>query len=727
MNFLDLAGLSPVSTPAYVQALGLEDTVPIYPEHRLVFLKRLREGAGVHVYTGPSGAGFWLPVSIEVHVDVVPDGYELRERCAPDMEWALQAVGVSPLLARGLARRYVAKEPSKTLRLYDKWQEAKALLEQYACTTGETIVVQASHIEAVTDPAEQLALLDRLEDVALDWEWDIDTLYPEGLSAATADRTWYLPVVSLDYEAPAGHGFRLREKVADVIRTARTIWHNAKADLGSQLPGDPVDAHGARLDDTLVAAFVAGEHELGLKELGRRLLGLDPLGYPGPMRALPLATCARYGGADARNTYDLYGVLRKRLEEREQLRIYTDIERPIIPLLTSMERYGHPVDAARLAVLRDNFQALEDGLRSLYWQRERVDISKDAGIRALVKRRWGYDPGSVKRDVLSKIQGDWMDGIIGYRQVRHRRRGFLTKHYQRWVAAGCPEDFRLYAEFTQAGRQDEHDARSFKRAPRSGRLSSGGGDGLNFQNQPGDIRDIFIAPPGCVVWAYDYDQLEVRIAAARSADAAQLEAVLSGDPHQDFVDRIFGLTGQTIARVAAKQGNFNAAYGGHVDMLRTILQKQRVFLDDDSLLTIVEAHKMAYPDYYRYGEDVVRFAKMTGYSETAYGRRRYDDDLFSSDNRTALHAERALINHTIQGTAADMLKIAMRLAVPVLKKYGAHLAIQAHDELEGWVPAEAAADFDREMKAVLGSLTLPGMQFSVSGGYGRTWDEAKGA
>ncbi len=723
MNFLDLAGLASAPSEAYIAALGLEDTIPIQPANRLTFLKRLREGAGVHVYTGPRGAGFWLPASIEVHVNVVPDDYELREREQPGLSWALQAVGVSPILARGLAQRYEDKEPTKALRLYDKWLEAKELLARYEQTTGETIIVEASHIEAVTDPAEQLALLDRLEDVALDWEWDIETLYPEGLSAATADRTWYLPVVALDYEAPRGHGQRLREKVADVVKRTRTIWHNAKADLGTQWIGDPLDAFGAHLDDTLVMAFVAGEHDLALKPLGRGLLGRDPLDYPGPMRDLLLATGTRYGGADARNTFDLATRLTGRLAEREQTKIYTDIERPIVPLLTSMERYGHPISPARTQELLDNFSGMEEGLRSRFWAEEHLDLAKDKDTRELVRRRAGYDPGTCKKEALAKIPGDWMDNVLAYRQLRHQRRAFLAKHLDRWRAEGSPEDFRIYTQFNQAGAADAHDMRSFKKAPRSGRLSSSGG--VNLQNQPTSIRSIFTAPPGCVTWALDYNQLEIRIAAARSGDPGMIAAALSGDFHGVFQRKIHEFSGQMIEKVAAKQGNFNANYGGYIDMLRTILQKQRVFLDDETLLLIVDAHKKAYPGWYTYGEDVVRFAQMTGYSETAYGRRRYDDDIRSADNRTALGAQRALINHTIQGTAADMLKIAMRLCVPVLQKYGAHLAIQAHDELEGWVPVEAAEAFMAGMKVVLSSLTLPGMTFSVSGTYGATWDEAK--
>jgi DNA polymerase-1 len=161
-------------------------------------------------------------------------------------------------------------------------------------------------------------------------------------------------------------------------------------------------------------------------------------------------------------------------------------------------------------------------------------------------------------------------------------------------------------------------------------------------------------------------------------------------------------------------------------MLRTILQKQRVFMDDDNLAVVVEAHRSAYPGYYQYGEQVAAWADINGgYAETMFGRRRYDEDVFSADTRTRLHAQRALLNHTIQGTAADMLKIAMRLAVPVLKYYGAHLALQVHDELEGWCDQEVIepflADFDRAISVV----QLPGMVFEVDGGYGRTWKEAK--
>lgn len=758
MKFFDTEGISPNATAEYVAALGVEDATPIAAEHRITMLKRLREGAGVRVITGPEGCEFWLPVSVEVRIVVAPDGYEMQDRCEANLEWALRVQGLTDLAARGLAKRFeeTGKEPTPKAKVYPKWEAAKELLEAYSQYTDEygSIIVEASHIEAVTTEHEQLALLDTLQGtpVGMDYEWNIAPEYPlyqpEGFSVATADRTWYFPLKALDFELPDEYGDVLRRKVMERILDTPTVWHNAKADLGSQWLGAPLDAFGAPLHDTLVMAFVAGEHELSLKALGRSRLGRDPLDYPGAMRTLSLETCRRYGGADARNTYDLFADLYRTLNERSQMAIYEDIERPIVPLLTDMERYGLPIDVPRLRVVRDILDADAERIRQFYLDTEKLDIAKDKDIRELVKRRTGYDPGTVKEAALAKHEGEWMDNIIRFRKVRHRKRSFAEKHIAKWEALGEPTDFRLMTSFNQAGAADQHEQRSFKKAPRSGRLSSSspdyiypgliGAPGGNNQNQPNEgvdgtfmagvpgLKDIYVAPPGNLLWAIDYKQLEIRIAAARSRDPNLMEAVQSEDgPHVDFVNRIHRMTGQKIAKVAAKQGNFNAQYGGHVDMLRTILQKQRVFMADPELLTIVEAHKEAYAGYHGYTDQVVAFARQHGYSETAFGRRRYDEDVFSTDTRIRLHAERALINHTIQGTAADMLKAAMRLAVPVMKHYGAHMALQVHDEIMGWCPEEVIEDFYADLCRVIQPVQLPGVEFGVDGGYGRSWKDAK--
>lgn len=722
-------------------------------------LKRLREGAGVHVLTGPEGAAFWQAVSVEVRIDVVPDGFAHQERCDPDMGWALQVVGVSPTAAAGLVRHYIeaGKEPTDRAAIRPKWDAAVALLAEYETYTSEygAIVVEASAITAVTDAAEALALLDKVETVAMDYEWNIDgniapMFEPEGLSVATADRTWYIPVIAKDFAQYFGFEDELRAAVQRTILRTPTVWHNAKADLGTQWQGPPLDAFGAPIHDTLVMAFVAGEHELGLKSLGRSLLGRDPLDFPGTMRDLPLDTCTRYGGADARNTYDLFGVLFQRLHAREQWAVYDEIERPIIPLIVDMERYGVPMDPAAAITMRDALVVDEERIRSLFLASDELDIAKDKDIRELVKRRVGYDPGSVKQEALAKIPGEWMDLVLRYRKVRHRRRGFADKQIAKWEAAGRPEDFRLYTSLNQAGAADQHETRSFRKAPRSGRLASSspdrlppggvGAPGGNLMNQPNEGNDggfmegvpgskgIFVAPPGHLIWALDYKALEMRITADLSGDENMRAAVMSADgPHIDFQQRIFALSGLKIAKVGAKQGNFNAAYHGKEDMLRTILQKQRVFLTDEELHIIVESYDKAYPGIRRYDDSIISWAKLHGYSQSAFGRRRYDEDIFDNDRRISGHAERALVNHAKgQGTAADMLKIAMRLAVPVLKHYGAHMALQIHDEIMGWAPADTIEEFMYNLRLAIAPVQLSGaVLFEVDGGYGRTWKEAK--
>ena len=722
-SFLDLAGLSPHCTPEYIKALAI-DAVPIAPEHRLIFLKRLREGANVRVYTGPTGAAYWLPVSIEVHVQVIPDGYEYTERCDPGLEWGLRVQGLSDTLARGMVRHYSSSRPTGKHKLSNAYNQAEQLIGAYAYTEQQTaIVVHASPIEIVTDPVAQLELLSKVELCAMDYEWNEETLAPEGLSVATHDHTWYLPLIATDYVCDSDQPRRLRLAVADTVRRTPTIWHNGKADIKSQWPKSPLDAFGCDIHDTLVMAYLAGETDLSLKSLTRKYLDREPLNYPGSMAKLSLAVGARYGGADSRNTYDLFPVLWKKLEERQQLNVYETIERPLIPLLADMEQGGHPIDLFAAENLAKNFLSMESGIRSRFWAEEHLDIAKDADIRELVRRRTGYDPGSCRKEALAKIQDLWMDSILAYRQLRHQRRSFLDKHIAKGQGSRL---LYLYTDFNQAGLPDESDTRSFRNAPRSGRLSSSGG--VNLQNQPTSIRSIFVPPsPYHVIWCVDYSQLEYRIGAAITGDKAMIADINSGDPHEATRLRIAELTGVDIGRVAAKGANFGGSYGGHEGALRRTLEKQRAFLDNDTLTAAVNTRKAAYPDYYTYADRVVDFGRITGYAETHFGRRRYDPDIQSTDSRTAAHLGRAFINHTLgQGVAADMLKLVMIKAVPVLRKYEAHLAIQAHDELEGWVLRERAEPFLNELTEAMGTVTIPGIAFPLTVGIGDTWEEAKG-
>ena len=112
-----------------------------------------------------------------------------------------------------------------------------------------------------------------------------------------------------------------------------------------------------------------------------------------------------------------------------------------------------------------------------------------------------------------------------------------------------------------------------------------------------------------------------------------------------------------------------------------------------------------------------------GTAKRTTGAEAYDPDLWATDRQAQAHAERALVNHTIQGTAADVLKIAMMQVLPTVLKYGAHISMQVHDELCGWVPAEHADLLIEEVRATMESIKLPGVNLRVTGGAASNWSE----
>jgi DNA polymerase-1 len=253
---------------------------------------------------------------------------------------------------------------------------------------------------------------------------------------------------------------------------------------------------GKPIEDTIVLAYLAGEPLLGLKELTSKLLGREAMDYPGSLENKPVELQARYACSDTRNTYDLYHHFMARLDA-DTRRAYETIERPLVPVIADMERDGSPVSLYRINVLQKEYRRLEDALRSFCWQRWRRDVSNDKETRALLTDLLGYDPGTLDQRVLSRIQEEWMDVIIGYRKIRTIRRNYLDKYARRFVTEDAISDGQgveptLKARFNQAGGSSSLSGRNFKSAPRTGRLSSAD---PNLMQVAPHIRSIFIPPP----------------------------------------------------------------------------------------------------------------------------------------------------------------------------------------------------------------------------------------
>lgn len=755
-----------------------------HPESEVVtnpirLLAQLREGAGVTVVCGPRGIPFWKGVSHEVRVRVEPDGYDVRGRTV-GMQWALEAQGV-----KGTdAARLVKNPPKLTTHGYMKdYLAATALLSTLESVSAETLIESTVPVSIVKEDIA-LDLLEGFKDragrygdedpLALDWEYNKKTHALVGLNITAPIRrgdeyreeNLYIPVRGADYTAPASFGPRLQAAVAALHDAGvYTVYHNGKSDLSVCAPEgrDPLTFYGSPIHDTIVMAYVLGYGELGLKELTLEVLGRYAQQYPGELEDLPIGLAARYGAAgDTKNTLDLYRALREALIERDQWGVYDKIERPIVPLVASMEWAGQPVRADVLAGLSADVEQTLRGLEQHVWQKCRIDISSDKGQLEFLTRMLGYNPGTVSNDKLAtKSEEAWLDTHIGYRKLNHSNRAFLVKHRQRWERAGRPLDFRAYSSFNQAGSADERDERTFKRAARTGRFTSSSlhRDGVevgfgNLQNQPGLIRAAFVAP-ACpvhgyetdfecwtcfVFWSLDYSGLEMRIGAAMSGDPEMLRVLLEqcpdaednedcphtpkhGDPHGQFQYKVFELVGILIERTIAKNWNFGSNYGAGPDTQMKTLAKARAFIDYVTAQMLDKAHHEAYATYHAFNKTEQVKAVERGYSETYFGRRRYDPDLRSADSETLGHAKRAAGNMPVQGTAADLMKIVMGESVPILLRYNAHLSMQVHDEIAGWVPAPVAAAFIEEMKALMQSKKIKGLPMKVSGGFGHSWAE----
>ena len=716
-TYLDVEGLThngPVV--AYAAAINISGVV-ISGHERLRLLASLHEGAGVTVLTGPLGAPFWSYVSPEIRIRIVPDGTEYTNRAVSATHWSYLASGCSVQQAKELLGRETP--PTENHRLYAQYRASQSILGELLALDVSPIVTDDLNVQIVENEDEQFRLLDSLEEVftSLDWEWvPEENNRPIGISVSTLESNYYLPASS--------NG--LRDKVYQAnLSGMRTVWHNARSDLGTQSPVDPINWK--PVDDTLLLAYLVQEPELDLETLAKKYNNTDlNKRLRGPLKDYSLALQARYACADSRATYDLFFKLRDKLSSTHQYHVYETLEKPLVPVIASMERYGQPVSPDALNELYTELVEKEEELLQQGFARWNLDISDDTQTKESIKRELGYDIGSVDQRILSKIPDDWMDIILSYRKTRTLRRNFVEKHLARWSERGFPADYRVFPSFNQAGSADELTGRNFKAAPRTGRLSSSGD--VNFQNQPRGIRRVFVAPPGQLLVSLDYAALELRIAAAVSNDPTMLSIFNNGDDIHNFMqDAIMRTTGKMVSRTGAKNGNFNVGYGGTADMLVTISAKERAHLSYEDAKAIVDTHHSTYTGYWGWYDRLLTQARVLGYTETLLGRRRYNDDLFSQDSTLKGHAERAALNHIIQGTSADLVKQAMLDTIPVVKAYGAHLAAQVHDSMLYWCPADTAKYFLEAVKDVMQSINLPGIKLVVHGGVGNTWSEAEAA
>lgn len=500
--------------------------------------------------------------------------------------------------------------------------------------------------------------------------------------------------------------------------------------------------HVAPIDDTMVMSFdldagrsedgIGGGH--GMDELATRHLGHTTLTFKEicgtgkkaiPFGEVPLDRATRYAAEDADVTLRLHRILRPRLADEGSTRIYERVDRPLIPVVASMERNGIRVDRERLAGLSAEFSAaigaLEREIFDLCGQEFTIGSPKQLGD--VLFEKLGYKGGRKGKSGQYSTDQTILEGLaaqgagVASKVLEWRQLSKLRSTYTEALQAAInPETGRVHTSYSLVGAQ-------------TGRLSS---TEPNLQNIPirtnigRQIREAFVAEPGNVLLSADYSQIELRLA-AHMADVPPLKAAFAAgeDIHARTAQEMFGVVDRDT-RGRAKTINFAILYGISRWGLGT-----RLGVPADEAQAMIDRYFERFPGIQRYIHETLERVRERGYSQTLFGRKTWFPRINAKNQAERQGSERAAINAPIQGTSADIIKRAMARMGPALADAGlhdVHMLLQVHDELVFELPegdvTRASPVIERVMaEAALPSVTLD-VPLGIEIGSGHSWEAA---
>ena len=496
--------------------------------------------------------------------------------------------------------------------------------------------------------------------------------------------------------------------------------------------------HGIRLagirHDTMLQSYVLEAHrshnmdDLAERHLGRGTIRYEDVCGKGASQIgfdeVALDRATEYAAEDAEVTLALHQALWPRLEKLPQLRnIYEAIEIPVSKILFEMERTGVLIDRDRLAAqsveIARRLAELEARAQELAGQPFNLGSPKQIGeilfgvLKLPVAKKTASGAPSTDEEVLEKLAEDYpLPKVL----LEHRGLAKLKSTYCDKLAASIdPATGRVHTSYGQA-------------IAVTGRLAS---SEPNLQNIPirtaegRRIREAFIAPPGSRIVSADYSQIELRIMAHISGDEGLLSAFAAGeDIHRATASEVFGVPLGEVAseqRRYAKVINFGLIYGMSAYGLASNLG-----IDKDVARSFIERYFTRYPGVARYMERTREQAKRQGYVETVFGRRLWLPEINSPNGPRRAGAERAAINAPMQGTAADLIKLAM-IAVHgwlLRERLATRLIMQVHDELVFEVPQAELETVRREVPALMSGVAQLKVPLLAEVGVGDNWEQA---
>ena len=435
---------------------------------------------------------------------------------------------------------------------------------------------------------------------------------------------------------------------------------------------------------------------------------------------IEIEIAAHYAAEDAHVTYRLYEVLDEKLRKHpELLNLLHNIEMPVARVLTIMEENGIELDLSFLDQLGVDFantiQNLENQIIEIAGESFNVSSPKQVGEVLFDKlglkggKKTSTGQYSTSESVLEKIDHPITSLILEYRGLSKLK----STYTDGLLKQANDESHRVHTSYHQA-------------LTATGRLSS---TDPNLQNIPvretigRQIRKAFVAPKGRILLAADYSQIELRLMAHFSQDAALVDAFNNGqDVHRRTASEVLGIALEDVTndqRRQAKAVNFGLLYG----MSEFGLIRQLGFTRQESQ-DYIKQYFHRYPGIYEYMQRTRQVALEQGFVETILGRRLYTPDIDARNMMVRKAAERAAINAPLQGSAADIIKIAMIEVEKILPKDQAKMLLQVHDELVFEVDESIADELAPKLAEVMQSVLQISVPLIVEVGKGKNWDEA---
>ena len=495
-----------------------------------------------------------------------------------------------------------------------------------------------------------------------------------------------------------------------------------------------IEVRGPMFDTMLAHYIVQPELHHNMDYMAETLLGYQTIHIDqliGPrgkgqrsMRDLQPQEVYEYAAEDADVTLRLKNVLEQKLKEVDGERLFYDIEMPLVPVLAEMELTGVCLDTAALAETGKNFNhRLAEYEQKIYAEAgETFNISspKQVGDILFGKMKIVDKPKKTKtgqyvtsEEVLTQLRSraPIVDDILSYRGLK-KLLGTYVEALPRLIN---PRTGHIHTCFNQA-------------ITATGRLSS---SDPNLQNIPirdddgKEIRKSFVPEPGCLFFSADYSQIELRIMAHLSQDEHMLDAFRSGtDIHAATAAKIWHVPVEEVTpeqRKKAKQANFGIIYG-----ISTYGLAQRMNISNSEARQLIDDYFATFPRVKAYMDEAIAICREKGYAETIYHRRRYLPDIASRNATVRGFAERNAINAPIQGSEADIIKVAM---IHIFKRFAteglrSRMILQVHDELNFSVYPEEREQVERIVIEEMENACRLSIPLTADAGWGANWLEA---